>query len=160
MNAAGYKIRPMTGADISRVSGILCEGFRLCAAPDSYSASQLEALLKDRGSVSAVEEAFRRYPGRWFVAGQNVIAGFIYVEKNEIGLLYVANKFQRRGIATALFRYAQEIISRTYDNMFLTTTGYGAPFYLAMGMTKTGTVICDNGPLYGNILMKFEKSPL
>ena len=157
MHIAKCEIRPMTCADIRRVSDILCEGYRFCAGPDNYSSSQLEALLRDIGSVTAVENSFKRHVGQWFVACRNEAAGFIHLEKNEIVQLYVAVEFHRRGIASALFYRAQKIIGRSYPNMFLTTTGYGAPFYVSMGMKKTGVIVCDSGPLAGNILMKFEK---
>ena len=69
--------------------------------------------------------------------------------------VYVAPALRNQGIATALFRKAETDCQHSV--LTVGTTGFGVPFYQAMGMHITGKRPVTFGPLEGEELIQLEK---
>jgi GNAT superfamily N-acetyltransferase len=83
------------------------------------------------------------------------VVGFMASSGSRVEELFVHPKHHRHGIAAALFRKAE---SECRDSVLTVgTTGYGLPFYQAMGMHVTGTRVVTFGPLEGRELTELEK---
>ncbi len=122
----------------------------------SITDEQLAGLLRAHGVKRAAEI---RALWECLVAeedGQPV--GMIAFSEDEIQNLWVRPAFHRRGIGSALFRAAEATIRNTgQPRMCVCTTGYGRPFYEAMGMTVVGKKKIDTGPMVGGETTVLER---
>jgi N-acetylglutamate synthase-like GNAT family acetyltransferase len=139
----------MQDIDAREVTKVLSLAYTFLAEKEGYSEEQLADLMEARGSETAVREQRREY--RFFVAEkEGKIRGVMALKENEITKLYVDPKFHRQEIGTMLFEVAQRAIARSgYHNVLVGTTGYGVPFYLAMGMDVAEMKTASSGPLKG-----------
>jgi len=150
-------IRPMTESDESIVAELRATGYRFIAGPDGFTDEQLENLLRDRCGLEYTASARQQWP--CYVAEDNgEILGTIAVGDNVIQELWVSPAHHRKGIATALFRLAEELIRQAgHSTMTVSTSGYGRPFYEAMGMKLVRHYVVPNGPLEGRRHLMLEK---
>lgn len=147
--------RPMTRADDAVVSRIMSECYRLISPPDGLTGTQLDRMLSER--CRPEHAAMNRTRFTCYVAEfEDSIAGFVAISENRIEELAVSPKHHRRGIATALFHIAEN--SCQGPRLMVGTTGYGVPFYEAMGMRMTGKRLVTFGPLEGRELIQLEKT--
>lgn len=73
--------------------------------------------------------------------------------------LFVLPSQHRRGVGAALFSHAEQLVRDAgHCRMTVTTTGYGHPFYEAMGMQIVGSKRVAFGPLEGRELVLLEKA--
>lgn len=150
-------IRDMTECDAPAVSRIVSECYRLIARPDGLSDVQLNAMLEERCRPEHMLALYSRF--HCFVAEmQETLAGLIAVGGDNIEELFVDPSCHRRGIGKALFKHAeQRVRTDGHRKMTVSTTGYGRPFYEAMGMRVCGTRRVTFGPLQGRDLVVLEK---
>jgi len=149
-------IRPATAADDQAISDIIRAGYRFIAGPDGLTDEQLAGLLR----AHTVERAVGiRALWECLVAEANGrVVGMIAFSDDEIQNLWVHPDFHRRGVGTALFRAAEAAIRATgQSRMCVCTTGYGRPFYEAMGMTFVGKKKIDRGPMKGGEVSVLQK---
>jgi GNAT superfamily N-acetyltransferase len=148
----------MTEADDEAVSGIVSEGYRFIAGPDNLSVQQLDRLIRERCRPEHMSAM--RGQSECSVARHNGIAvGMIAVNGSNIEELFVAPVHHRQGIGSALFRHAERAVIAAREAVLrVETTGYGVPFYKAMGMRAVGRLRVAFGPLEGreNIIMEKE----
>ncbi|MHB0936714.1 MAG: GNAT family N-acetyltransferase [Armatimonadota bacterium] len=150
-------IRPMSEADEGAITELRAAGYRFIAGPDGFTDEQLEHLLRDRCGLEYTAWARQQWP--YYVAKDNgEILGTIAVGDNIIQELWVSPAHHRKGIATALFRMAEELIKQAgHTTMTVSTSGYGRPFYEAMGMKLARYYVVLHGPLEGRRHMVLEK---
>jgi ribosomal protein S18 acetylase RimI-like enzyme len=150
-------IRRATAEDDSAISGLMAAGYRFIAGPDGITDEQLDRLLRER----CTENDAATIRARWEclmaeIDGQ--VAGTIAFSEDEIQNLWVHPDFHRRGVGSALFAAAEAVIRKTGQRrMWVRTTGYGRPFYEAMGMTFVGLRPSAFGPLKGRKITVLEK---
>lgn len=151
-------IRPMTDSDDIIVTNLRAAGYRFIAGPDGFTDEQLEHLLRDRCGLDYTAWSRQQWP--CFVAEEDgQILGNIAVGDNVIQELWVSPIHHRKGVATALFRMAEELIKQAgHASMIVSTSGYGRPFYEAMGMKLARYYIIPNGPLAGRRHLVLEKA--
>jgi predicted N-acetyltransferase YhbS len=149
-------VRQTTAADDQAISDIICEGYRFIAGPDGITDEQLAGLVRAHTVERAVEI---RALWECLVAEEDgQVVGMIAFSEDEIQNLWVNPDFHRRGIGSALFRAAEAAIRNTGQTlMCVCTTGYGRPFYEAMGMTFVGKRKIDRGPMKGGKIAVLEK---
>ena len=149
-------VRQATAADDQVVSDIICEGYRFLAGPDGITDEQLAGLVRAHSVARAAEI---RALWECFVAEEDgQVVGMIAFSEDEIQNLWVRPHFHRRGTGSALFRVAEAAIQETgQPRMRVHTTGYGTPFYEAMGMTIVGKRRIDIGPMVGGETTVLEK---
>ena len=154
--AMATAVRRATAADDQAISDIICAGYRFIAGPDGITDEQLAGLLRAHTVERAVEI---RALWECLVAEANGrVVGMIAFSEDEIQNLWVHPDFHRRGVGTALFRAAEAAIRATgQSRMCVCTTGYGRPFYEAMGMTFVGKRKIDRGPMEGGKVTVLEK---
>jgi len=147
----------MTESDDNAVTDLRTAGYRFIAGPDGFTDELLESLLQDRCGPDYTAWARQQWPS--FVAEENgEILGTIAVGDNIIQELWVSPAHHRKGIATALFRVAEELIRQAgHTAMTVSTSGYGRPFYEAMGMRLARYYLVPNGPLEGRRHMILSK---
>lgn len=147
-------IRPMRECDDHPVSRILCECCRLVAEADGFTPEQHARMLSERCQpkhMSGHRARFTCYVAEW----NGSVAGFIAGSGGNVEELFVDPRRHRRGIATALFR---ELESDCQGSVLtVSTTGFGVPFYEAMGMHVTGRRRVTFGPLEGREVIQLEK---
>ncbi len=149
-------IRRATAADDQAISDIICEGYRFLARPDGITDEQLAGLV---GAHTAARAAEIRALWECVVAAEDGrVVGMIAYSEDEIQNLWVRPHCHRRGIGSALFRTAEAAIRATgQSRMCVCTSGYGRPFYEAMGMTFVGKRKIDRGPMEGGQVSVLEK---
>jgi predicted N-acetyltransferase YhbS len=149
-------VRRATEADDHAISDIICEGYRFLAGPDGITDEQLAGLVRAHSVARAAEI---RALWECFVAEKDgQVVGMIAFSEDEIQNLWVRPHFHRRGTGSALFRVAEAAIQETgQPRMRVHTTGYGTPFYEAMGMTIVGKRRIDIGPMVGGETTVLEK---
>jgi ribosomal protein S18 acetylase RimI-like enzyme len=137
-------------------SDIIRAGYRFIAGPDGITDEQLAGLLRAHTVERAVEI---RALWECLVAEEDgQVVGMIAFSEDEIQNLWVHPDFHRRGIGSALFRAAEAAIGNTGQlRMCVCTTGYGRPFYEAMGMTFVGRRKIDRGPMKEGKITVLEK---
>jgi len=147
----------MTVSDDDAVADLRAAGYRFIAGPDGFTDDQVAQLLRDRCGLDYT--AWARQQWSCFVAEEDgQILGTIAVGGNAIEELWVSPAHHRTGIGSALFRLAEELIRQAgHETMIVSTSGYGRPFYEAMGMTVAGDKIVPNGPLAGRRHLVLEK---
>jgi predicted N-acetyltransferase YhbS len=149
-------IRQATAADDQAISDIICEGYRFLAAPDGISGEQLAELVRLHEVGRAAE--IRALWECLVAEEEGQVVGLIAFSEDEIQNLWVRPDFHRRGIGSALFRAAEVAIRNTGQPLMrVCTTGYGRPFYEAMGMTFVGKREIDCGPMQGGKISVLEK---
>ena len=149
-------VRQAVAVDDHAISDIICEGYRFIAGPDGITDEQLAALLRPHGVGRAAEI---RALWQCLVAEEDgQIVGMVAFSEDEIQHLWVRPDSHRRGLGSALFRAAEAVIRNTgQPRMCVCTTGYGRPFYEAMGMTLVGKRRIDCGPMEGGEITVLEK---
>jgi GNAT superfamily N-acetyltransferase len=151
-------IRGMTESDASTVSRIVSGGYVYLTKREGYSPDQAKRLQAERSSAARIQS----WPSGWrrFVAESDTgIVGVIAVDGNEVAELWVDTSHHRKGIGTALFQKAEQIIS---EEGFPDLTVYCAgssmqPFYEAMQCVVVAVQQCPDGPLAGWPLTLFRK---
>jgi GNAT superfamily N-acetyltransferase len=151
-------IRDMTESDAPAVSRIVSGGYAYLTKHEGYSADQAMRLQAERGSVASIQS----WPPRWrcFVAESDIgIVGVLAVDRNEVEELWVDTSHHRKGIGTALFRKAEQIMSEQgFPDLMVHCSGSSMrPFYEAMGCVAVGVEPCPDGPLAGWPLTLFRK---
>ncbi len=149
-------IRKMAGPDIPRVSQILTANYLFIAAPDKIPSDRMPALLEKCASVNAVTDMPNNRDCYVALSGKDVIA-FLTIKGDQIGDLFVDPAQHRKGFGAEVFEFAKETIRKAgHKRLVLVTTGYGIPFYQAMGMTITGKIDITSGPLRGGKTTRLE----
>jgi ribosomal protein S18 acetylase RimI-like enzyme len=150
-------VRRATSADDHAISDIMSAGYRFIAGPDGITGEQLARLLRERCTIEDVVGIRARWECLVAEADGQVV-GMIAFSEDEIQELWVHPDFHRRGVGSALFRAAEATIRNTGQlRMCVCTTGYGRPFYEAMGMTFVGRRKIDRGPMKGGKITVLEK---
>ena len=150
-------VRRATAADDQAISDIMGAGYRFIAGPDGITDEQLARLLRERCTVEDVIGIRARWECLIAEADGQVV-GMIAFSEDEIQELWVHPDFHRRGVGSALFGAAEAAIRETgRPRMCVHTTGYGRPFYEAMGMTFVGKRKIDRGPMKGGKISVLEK---
>lgn len=144
----------MTQQDDMVVSGIVSECYHFIAKPNGLTLEQRNRMIAERCQPEHMAINRARY--NCHVAEvDGAVVGFIAFSGSNIEELFVHPKYHRRGIATALFRKAESECRCSV--LTVGTTGYGIPFYQAMGMQITGKRTVTFGPLKGRELIQLEK---
>jgi len=147
-------IRLMTEHDDIPVSQIVSDCYRLIAEPDGLTPEQRDRMISERCQPEHMAVNRDRYA--YYVAEQDgTVVGFIAVSDNNIEELFVHPGHHRHGIATALFRKLEDDCQDSV--LTVGTTGFGVPFYEAMGMQVTGSRLVTFGPLEGKELIQLAK---
>ena len=147
-------IRPMREVDDLAVSQIVSECYRFIAELDGLTPEQRDRMIAERCQTAHMAVNRERYACH--VAETNgTVVGFIAFSGDNIAELFVHPDYHRRGIATALFHTAES--GCRHAVLTVGTTGYGIPFYEAMGMHITGKRLVTFGPLEGRYLIQLEK---
>ena len=142
-------IRPMRGADVPAASKLVTDCYRFLAERQGFSAAQLKGLLDQRCSAAYVGKCLREFEHHVAEVDGEMV-GLVGIEGHELAELWVSPKRHRQGIGAALFRKAEDVISAAgHPVLTVHTTGYGTPFYRAMGCRIVGQKPCDRGPLKG-----------
>jgi hypothetical protein len=145
----------MVKTDDIPVSRIVSDCYRLISEPDSITPDQRDRMISERCQPDHMAIHRGRYSCH--VAEQNGhVVGFIAASSGNIEELFVDPKQHRCGIATALFQKVEA--DSQNPSLTVSTTGFGVPFYLAMGMHITGRRLVTFGPLEGNELIQLEIS--
>ena len=142
--------RPMREFDIPHVSELLRESYVCLGQREQFSDSQTEFLVSERCSPETIRRESREQ--RHLVADDGLqITGVVSVLGNEITKLYVDRTHLRRGIGTALFAAASDVIAQAgYRELWLGTIFPATlPFYKAMGMAEAGRRPVGFGPMIG-----------
>ena len=149
-------LRRATAADDQTISDIICEGYRFIAGPDGITEEQLADLI---GAHQVERAAEMRAVWECLVAEvDGLVVGMIAFSEDEIQNLWVRPEVHRRGVGTALLGAAETAIRATGGpRVCVCTTGYGRPFYEAMGMTFIGKRSIDVGPMVGGEVSVLEK---
>lgn len=144
-----HEVREMTEKDLPKVAALLAESYAFLAEKEGFSKEQLEALVRERGSLEALRSQMDEY--RFMVLDkESVLSGVLAMKGNEITKLFVRCDEMRAGIGTMLFEIAQRAAARGgYDALVVGTTGHAVPFYRAMGMEVEETREAAGGPLAG-----------
>jgi N-acetylglutamate synthase-like GNAT family acetyltransferase len=149
-------LRRATAADDQMISDIICEGYRFIAGPDGITDEQLAGLLRAHSVARAAE--IRALWECLLAEEDGDVAGLIAFSEDEIQNLFVRPDFHRRGVGTRLFRAAEAAIRESGQaRMCVCTSGYGRPFYEAMGMTFVGKRPITMGPMEGGQVSVLEK---
>jgi GNAT superfamily N-acetyltransferase len=153
-----FTVREMTERDIPNASRILSAAYGFLAENGEFSDEECRALVERRGSEDALRKQAAEYT--FYIAElEGEPAGIMALRKSEITKLFVHPRFHRRGVGTLLFEVAQRWAVRGgYDRLTTGTTGFGTPFYEAMGMRVCGRKTADRGPLAGHEITLLEKS--
>ena len=147
-------IRPMQEFDDLPVSCIVSDCYRLIAEPDGLTSEQRDRMIAERCQPAHMASHRARFTCH--IAEQDArVVGFIAASGSDVEELFVDPKHHRRGIATALFR---KVEADCQDSVLTVgTTGFGLPFYQAMGMQVTDSRLVTFGPLEGRQLIQLEK---
>ena len=150
-------IREMTESDATAVSRIVSECYRFIATPDGLTRTQLDAMLRERCRPEHMLVVRSRF--QCFVAEiERDVVGLLALGGSNIEESFVLPARHRQGVGSALFGHAeQRVRSGGHPKMTVSTTGYGRPFYEAMGMNVVGTRRVTFGPLEGRDLVTLEK---
>ena len=154
---APVSIRPMKASDDKQVSSLVSECWRLIAEPDGLTEEQLNNMLKERcrpEHIAAIRERF----DCWVAGKDRRVAGCVARCGYSIEELFVRPSYHRQGVGTALFEHTEhEVREAGYGKLAVLTTGYGMPFYEAVGMQVVGLRRVTFGPLEGRELTALEK---
>ena len=95
---------------------------------------------------------FLRGEYKLFVAEEKEnLVGLISLRNgNHISLLFVEERYHRKGIGTALIRYLHEYMlqNTAYDRLTVNAAPYGIPFYHKIGFQDTGDTTTKDGITY------------
>ncbi len=159
----GITIRQMREDDCPQVSRLQCASFEYGALRAGYSAEQIAAYHRDRGSIESIRARLLQSHCHVACRGDQVV-GVAGINGNEIATLYVDPECLRQGIGSRLFEVAARAIARAgHREILLGTIFPGAiPFYLAMGMAEAGRKRVAGGPMAGaeSTLLKKPASAL
>ncbi|MDP4187401.1 MAG: GNAT family N-acetyltransferase [Bacteroidota bacterium] len=88
----------------------------------------------------------------WVAHSDSKIVGMIEIRDNKyLSLLFVDKEYQRRGIATSLFREALKVCIRRDPKMkkiHLHSSPFAIPVYKKMGFVPTDSILEENGIKY------------
>ena len=144
----------MTESDDLPVSEIVAACYHLIAEPDGITPAQLDRMIAERCQPRHM--AFHRDNFTCYVAElDGTVTGFVAASTNNIEELFVDPEHHRCGTATALFQQAETDCADSI--LTVSTTGFGVPFYEAMGMHVTGRRLVTFGPLEGKELIELKK---
>ena len=150
-------IREMRDEDCAEVSRLECASFEFGARRAGFSAARIADHFRERGSEEAIRTQSHAYHCLVACRGPRIV-GVIGIKGNEIAKLYVDPSGLRRGIGTALFRAASDVIARGgHPELWLGTIFPPTlPFYKAMGMSESERKPVAFGPMIGaeSILLK------
>ena len=150
-------LRPMKESDDKIASQIISECYQFIAGPDNLTIQQCDRMIEDRcqpGHISIMRERHE-----CTIAEVNgIVVGIIAVEGSNIEELFVHPGHHRQGIGSALFRNTESSAATAgHTKLTVGTTGYGSPFYKAMGMHTVGRQQITLGPLEGRDLVLLKK---
>ena len=151
-------IRDMTKSDVPAVSRIVSCGYAYLAKREGYSPDQTRRLQAERSSAASIQSWSSHW--RCFVAESDVgVVGVLAVDRNDVAELWVDTSHFRKGIGTALFQKAEQIISgEDFPDLTVRCAGSSMrTFYEAMRCVVVGVKPCPNGPLAGWPLTLFRK---
>lgn len=153
---SSIRIRPLEDGDAPAVSRILVECYRFLAVRDHFSDRQLSGLIETCSTPGFVRELAAGFECA-VAEVEGAVVGVVACSDAMIEQLFVLPEAHRRGVGSALFRHATaRMREKGYGRVTLTTTGYGRPFYEAMGLRVTGTYAVTFGPLIGRELLLLE----
>lgn len=133
-----YTIRKITPAKVREALSLALEVFLQFEAPD-YGPEGVETFKRDivenEAFISQCEQGF--CPIYAAFDGEKMI-GIIGVRSNKthINLVFTKREYQRRGVASAIFRYLLEDIRKekpSLKEITLNSSPYGKGFYLRLG---------------------------
>lgn len=152
----GTTLRPMQEADADEVSAVVCACLQFPGERQNYTPSQISEVLAMHST-----EQIKEWLSRWEVVvaeRDGILVGVLAVEFDEIEALFVDPSCHRQGVGAALFAAAERsIASRRHPLLRVHTTGYGSPFYEAMGAPRVGAKVVEYGPLKGRSITCHEK---
>ena len=90
------------------------------------------------------------YPLFVAVEGERILGLISLRSGNHISLLFVDEKYHRRGIGSALIRHLQEYLLQNtrYTKLTVNASPYGIPFYHQVGFRDTGEETMKDGIVY------------
>lgn len=151
-------IRDMTESDVAAVSRIVSGGYAYLTQREGYSPDQAGRLQAECCSMASIQSWLSHW--KCFVAESDAgIAGVLAIDRNDVAELWVDTSRHRKGIGTALFQKAEQIISEEgFPDLTVRCAGSSMrPFYEAMRCVVVGVRVCQNGPLAGWPLTLFRK---
>jgi GNAT superfamily N-acetyltransferase len=123
-----------------------CRLIQACLEGDALIPSALREKLRAGETPQSMNERARLFYGAVFKA-ENEILGIAGLDMNEIRLLYVSPKHQRRGIGRALFEHVKAMVPDTlFADIFVYSAIQAAGFYRACGFVEKGPFSFDLGP--------------
>ena len=129
-------LRPATSADIEAIAAVWHQGWR-----DGHIGHVPEALHPHRRLVDFRERVPPRLPSTTVATVGADLVGFVMVREDEIEQLYVAAGARGSGVATELFRHAEQVIGSRYDRAWLAVAAGNARarrFYERSGWHDAG----------------------
>ena len=84
------------------------------------------------------------------VEGEKIIGLISLRSGNHISLLFVDDKYHRRGVGTALVKYLQSymLFYTKQERLTVNAAPYGIPFYHRIGFKDTGLETKKDGIIY------------
>lgn len=145
-----YQIRPAVKEEWESAMSLAWRTFQRFDAPD-YSKRGIESFL-DFISDTTLYKVFLNGGYKLFVAVENgEIIGLISLrETNHISLLFVEEKYHRRGVGRGLIQYAMDYLKQAEGLNWCTVNAapYGKEFYHRLGFTDTGMETENDGIRY------------
>jgi len=109
-----------------------------------------KTMNKNEGSKKAVQSYINRFhpsnphfhkfgkaPMKFIAEDKGKIVGVLRGKKNSIMTLFVDPKYHRQGVATKLYKKAENIIKKDYNSIKISSSLYAVPFYKNKGFKKT-----------------------
>ncbi|MCC6699855.1 MAG: GNAT family N-acetyltransferase [Candidatus Hydrogenedentes bacterium] len=155
---SGNQVRRATAQDAEGLCHLLCACYEDFARTDDFSRDVVEALKETRGSLACVLEDIATQ--HVFVAeGESRIKGMVSVRGNEITRLYVCPQYQRMGLGSLLFTFAEAFAREGgHLRLFLGAAGRSMlPFYVKMGMRIDHERKIASGPCAGMTVLVLVK---
>ena len=131
-------IRKIAGSEVESAMRLAWEVFMEFEAPD-YAPSGVETFRKDIiENPEYLEKAIQgACPIYGAFDGENIVALMgMRSDRKHINLVFTKKEYQRRGIASAIFRYLLNDVLQDnpcLEALTLNSSPYGLPFYLAIG---------------------------
>jgi GNAT superfamily N-acetyltransferase len=129
------RIRPLLPTDIAGIARLLAslaEEFIVADSPPEVASAFLQG--HDAAGIEASIAAGMVYH---VAAGDDGIAGFIGVrERSHIYHMFVDRRYQRRGLARALWHAARDVTDHT-GVFTVNSSNYAVPVYEALGFVRT-----------------------
>ena len=157
MQEEAFKIRPGWSVDWQPAMELAWRTFLKFEAGDypEEGIHNFRDFLSDR----SLEEWFQQGKYPLFVAcqGQKLIGMVTLRNRNHISLLFVDEKYHRKGVGRALLRYASEYLGTELQcsSMTVFAAPYAVGFYHAVGFRDLGPQMMREGIIYTPMICCF-----